>query len=348
MKDIVLGVLAGAIGATAWAGVVFVTDYEVGWIAWGVGALVGYGVALGNKDRGRSPTAAGVLAVGITVLAIAAGKYAAVQLMMPSDEELVAMFTTNFESEEFVMSFIADDVVDEHEAAGTRVEWPVGVDPENASAQADYPPGIWQEAAVRWDAMDDAQRRAFREEREAQSRANIEASLPEVRSYLTQEGFLGSFGPTDLIFFGLGMVTAWGVGSGRRSRTQVDAAYGDAMLLSMLTMMVADGAVEESEIATIRSVLTETLGADPGDEAIVAGAAKARSESVDLLATLRDLSPHLDTAQREAVVQAAIRVALADGIVGQEEKALVSQIAAAVDVSESHLRGLLSQFLPSA
>ena len=35
------GVVAGSIGALIWAAIAYFTGYEVGWVAWGVGGLVG-------------------------------------------------------------------------------------------------------------------------------------------------------------------------------------------------------------------------------------------------------------------------------------------------------------------
>jgi hypothetical protein len=224
MKDVAYGLAAGALGAVAWAAVVYFTQYEIGWIAWGVGALVGFAVAKGNGDGHRSPAAAGALAVGITALSIVAGKYLAVQSVMPSDDEIVAMFTGDFDDEEFVISFVADAVAAEYASVGLPVLWPEGVDPANAAAEADYPAAVWAEAAGRWASWDESERTEFRDAREADVRANIQASIPEIRTVITSGGFEGSFGPMDLIFFGLGMVTAWGMGSGNESPEQIAEA----------------------------------------------------------------------------------------------------------------------------
>lgn len=342
MKDIVFGVLGGLVGAAAWAGVAIVTGYEVGWIAWGIGALVGYSVALGNKDRSRSPTAAGVIAVAITALSISAGKYAAIQLTMPSDAELVEMFTQGFAEEEYVISFLADEVVGEYAAAERPVEWPADVDPAQASGQADYPADVWSEAASRWGAMSESEQASFREEREAESRANIEASLPEIRAAISAGGFFSSFTPMDLLFFGLGMVTAWGVGSGRKSQQEVTATYRGALILSMLRVASADGEVSDDEIETIRAVLKEALGTEVEAAVVREEAKKIRGDATDVIASLTSLSPHLDNAQRELAVRSAVQVAIADGSFGPEEQRIIQGVAKALDVSDAHLRGIVS------
>jgi hypothetical protein len=43
------GIIGATIGAAAWAGITVATGYQIGWMAVGVGFLVGYGVrAMGN------------------------------------------------------------------------------------------------------------------------------------------------------------------------------------------------------------------------------------------------------------------------------------------------------------
>ena len=43
------GLVGGAIGAAIWAGIVYAIHVEIGWLAWGVGALVGLGVRLAPR-----------------------------------------------------------------------------------------------------------------------------------------------------------------------------------------------------------------------------------------------------------------------------------------------------------
>ena len=348
MKDVAFGLVGGAVGAFVWAAVVYVTEYEIGWIAWGVGGLVGFCVALGNKDRGRSPTAAGTLAVVITALSIVAGKYAAVEMLMPSDAELVGMFTARFDEEEYVVSFLADDVAGEFQSAGREMVWPQGVDPANASSQSDYPPAVWAEAGRRWSEWSDDERATFRREREAQTRANVEANLPEIRAAISQGGFLGSFAPMDFIFFGLGMVTAFGMGSGRKTAEEVTAEFEQAIRLAMMKMMLADGSVGDDEVSTVAAVYQQLTGVELAEDAIRAEAAVAQSGGgADLLASLTALAPHLNDEAKETVVKAALMVALADGAVAQEEKNLIGEISAAVGMSETHLQGTIAQFTSS-
>jgi hypothetical protein len=86
--------LAGAIGAAAvgaaiWAAIVLITNYEVGWVAWGIGGLVG-GACAGLGGRGQ-PLAA--TCAGLALASILVGKFAAVHFGMEGAirEELEAI-----------------------------------------------------------------------------------------------------------------------------------------------------------------------------------------------------------------------------------------------------------------
>jgi uncharacterized tellurite resistance protein B-like protein len=144
------------------------------------------------------------------------------------------------------------------------------------------------------------------------------------------------------VFFGLGMVTARGLGLAGMSRQALESAYQSALLVAMARVGISDGSVDESELGSMRSILREVSGQEVEEERIRLEAEHAAAESTELIPLLQRLSPHLDTAQRETIVRSAIQVGLANGSVGDEEQRLVSEIATAVEVSDSHLHGILA------
>jgi uncharacterized tellurite resistance protein B-like protein len=144
------------------------------------------------------------------------------------------------------------------------------------------------------------------------------------------------------VFFVLGTGMARGLGLAGMSRQALEAAYQSALLVAMARVGVSDGAVDESELGSIRSILQEVSGLEVAEEKIRLEAENAAAEDTELIPLLERLSPHLDTAQRETIVRSAIQVGLANGSVGDEEQRLVSEIATAVDVSDSHLHGILA------
>ncbi len=68
---IVGGAIAAGLGAALWAGVVIGTGYEIGWVAWGVGLLVGLVVA--GVARSTSP-GVGLAAAGLALAGLLLGK----------------------------------------------------------------------------------------------------------------------------------------------------------------------------------------------------------------------------------------------------------------------------------
>lgn len=73
MPGLVGGVLAALIGGGVWAAIVVLTDYEIGFIAWGIGALCGFAVVWFAKGRKGPPLQ--IVAVATSVFGIAVGKY---------------------------------------------------------------------------------------------------------------------------------------------------------------------------------------------------------------------------------------------------------------------------------
>ncbi len=344
MRAVIAGVIGGAIGAVVWAVVAGVTGYEVGWIAWGIGGAVGYAVAFGNRDGSIAPTPAGVVAVVLSVLSIVAGKYLTVQFLIPDDSEMVSMFTAELDDEELLISYVADAIVEERESAGDVVVWAEDVDPDYATTEGEYPADIWSEAESRWTDFSDQARDEFRTGIETEIRTNLEAQLPELRELMGASGFWGSFGGMDVVFFGLAMVTAFGIGNGSKEKAaRVTEAYPDAMKRAMIGVMLADGHMDAAEVRTIREVYHELSGTPITDEEVDADVALIQSDDGDPLGDMRELSADLTDEGKEQVVAYAFRVALADGRLDESEGAFLAQVARCVGMSRSRFQKLLEE-----
>lgn len=337
------GLVAGVIGALVWAGIAVGLSLEIGWIAWAIGGLVGFGVALGN--RGAGGTATGILAVVFSAMSILAGKYAAVQMTMPDAEEIVEMYVSNLDNEEFLLSYVADDVAREFSAAGRRLNWPPGVDPENAATQAEYPADVWKEAVIRWDGLTKEGKEQFRDAREQELRANVQAAMPEIRAAAAEEGFFGSFGGLDLLFFGLAMLTAFKIGGagGGTSTSEVQVAFEDAVKQVMVRMMLADGVIDDAEIATIIDIYGRLSGGEITEEEIREEVDRIESSDQDLDTTLEEMAPYINEHGKELVVKAAIMVAAADGTIDENETRQLGEIATALQMAPAHFQGILAQ-----
>lgn len=67
------GLVAAVIAGAIWGLITVVTGYEIGWVAWGVGILAGYGAVV--FARGQRGVPLQLVAVGAAMLGVAIGKY---------------------------------------------------------------------------------------------------------------------------------------------------------------------------------------------------------------------------------------------------------------------------------
>ncbi len=104
MKGIIAGVIAGFAGALVWAAIVVFAGFEIGWLAWGIGAAVGGAVAWGSEGT----PAMGVAAVVISVLAIAGGKYFSVEMFLANGmDDANQQIAQQLETDEYPANTVA-------------------------------------------------------------------------------------------------------------------------------------------------------------------------------------------------------------------------------------------------
>ena len=212
----VMGSLAGgAVGALTWAGVSYGTDHEIGWIAWGIGALAGLGMFLGLKGQGDR--ASGAIAALIAVAAVFAGKYTAVHF---AAQKWISEIEATPVDSRAVLVHLADQVVEEWQAEGRDLAWPSGMTIAEVSRPEDYPGGVWEQAEVRFDASSAADRSRLKSE-VAEQRS---AMLRGMNSEITTASFKESFGPHDLLWAALAVATAFRIASRRRAEAPEAAA----------------------------------------------------------------------------------------------------------------------------
>ena len=234
------GLAAGLAGAALWAAIAWYANLEIGWLAWGIGAAVGLACAAGARvgtepEDGRPATGPilGFIAVAITLLSICGGKYALVEAQVQqmltefrasTDEQLAAGFP-----DEMLVSYLADEAAaSEHgDDWRERYDWPEGIDPTTAATESEYPAELWSPAQERWDAMSGDDRAAFKAQTESDYRDRATAFANDYAQQVRQEGFLATFGVMDLVFFGLAIVTAWGIAAASPDgETPTDGAHG--------------------------------------------------------------------------------------------------------------------------
>lgn len=213
LKSILAGIIGGAVGAGVWAALAYYANIEVGWIAWGIGALVGVCVRVA-ADVESTPHA--VAAVIVAVVSVLAGKYAAVALMLQKlPTQMAAEYSLNANTDrEFLISMLADDLIEEKEQAGETVQMPANADTDDDNFAPDYPPEIWNAAVAKWDAMGPITQVQHAKDRTQEFKTAM-SQIGSPSSLLTFDLFIASFTPWDLLWFGLAAFTAFRIGGGK-------------------------------------------------------------------------------------------------------------------------------------
>lgn len=200
------GVIGGAIGAAVWAAISYFTGFEIGWIACGIGALVGFGMALGS--RGEAGIAGGVVAAVIALLSVGAGKYAAVQF---SVSKLTSEVSANLHfSDDDAKAYMADQLVTERESKGETLKWPDGMTSDDAEKLADYPVVVVKDVEKRWKGMSPEAAKQYTAQAEEQAKAQMKVAFAS----LGQTAFERSFGLFDILWAVLAVLGAFKIGSG--------------------------------------------------------------------------------------------------------------------------------------
>ena len=208
IRGLIGGMIGGAIGIAIWVAVGHFANYEVGWIAWGVGFLVGVGVRyaafLGGEDESFG---FGLLSAAMAIGALVLAKYILYLLVLINfSSELEADFAKHgIASDESMIAMTADELIEEIEDRGGRVRWPLGKSAETAERPSDYPPDIWRQAKEKWFAVD----AEVRDKKKAELRKQLVGILQSLRPE-----FASFFSPWDLLWFGLATFTAFRVGDG--------------------------------------------------------------------------------------------------------------------------------------
>jgi hypothetical protein len=224
---IISGLMAAALGGAVWAIVAHVTGYEIGWIAIGLGALVGF--AVGSTAGKRAGVVTATASCVFAFLGVMLGQLGTLGLAV--DAELRSIRSTRI-SDELATSFIADDIVDQRTTAGIEIVWPQTLQ-NDADPSSDYPADIWIEAQKQWAMMTASEREHFRN--------NITESAAREIEQIDVTGYLvGGLDLKSIFFYAVAIAAAFRLGMGKVSgprvkSSRVEPQYEDGNWLTRLT-----------------------------------------------------------------------------------------------------------------
>lgn len=200
------GLIGGLIGAAIWAGLIYYTGFEIGYVAVLVGFLSGVGVRFGASrwDYGLGP---GLAAVAVAIMALIVGKVAGYQLVIQRQLGNIQAVDIPVMHENFFIAALAEQA----KAAAPNA---LAADEPNLNAEADneefdpeklpqqYPPEIWNQAKARWDALADEEKKKLQGEGNEQIQEMVKPQLSLI------------FGPFDILWSFLAIGAAFRAATG--------------------------------------------------------------------------------------------------------------------------------------
>ena len=123
---------------------------------------------------------------------------------------------------------------------------------------------------------------------------------------------------------------------------EFQAEFHRAIKRVMIEMMLADGEVDAEEVAVIKDIYGQLTSTDISDVDIRAEIIEAETRTRDVSVALAEMVGNLNDSGKEMVVKAAFMVAAADGEFQQEEKELIGAIGQALQMSPSHMSGVIA------
>ena len=116
----------------------------------------------------------------------------------------------------------------------------------------------------------------------------------------------------------------------------------DWILKAMVAVAAADGRLNAREVGLIQKVYQKQTG-HPVDVGGVAMAAETYATKRDVLVELSAVAGGMSQETKEEIIRAAYLVLLADNRVAEEERKMLRDIAAALQVSKSHFDAIVRE-----
>lgn len=120
------------------------------------------------------------------------------------------------------------------------------------------------------------------------------------------------------------------------------AQYEKAMKHCMVLIMLADGIIDDNEMVMVQKIVNKFGHNDITIPQLEEYVAQVQRNPEDISTYLKGVTPSLNEHGKEIIIKCAMAVAASDGHVDESEIALVKEMANIMEMSGSHLKGILS------
>tara|TARA_R110002096_G_scaffold169222_1_gene340751 strand:+ start:17552 stop:18214 length:663 start_codon:yes stop_codon:yes gene_type:complete len=129
---------------------------------------------------------------------------------------------------------------------------------------------------------------------------------------------------------------------------QIQALFHASIKQVMIGMLLADGVIDDSEVAMVLQIYNELTGSELPELELREEITQIQAQQIDCLELAKHLAPTLNDNGKEITMKAAYRIAAADGTVDPSEISLLMKIGQALQLSATHVKGIMSEFQQGA
>jgi len=128
-----------------------------------------------------------------------------------------------------------------------------------------------------------------------------------------------------------------------QGKNEFQAIYEKAMRHSMVLIMLADGEIDDNEMDTVLKIINKFGHNDITLEVLDLYVQEVQKNQEPIGTYLAKVTPSLNEHGKEMIIKCALSVASSDGHVDDSEIQLISEMAKTMEMSPSHLKGIMSE-----
>jgi uncharacterized tellurite resistance protein B-like protein len=121
----------------------------------------------------------------------------------------------------------------------------------------------------------------------------------------------------------------------------LEVEFQKALKRIMVLVMLADGKIDDAEVEAVVGIYNKSAREPITEEEVRNEVKLVMKEHADVASCLAKVAPHLNDNGKEMLVKAAFLVAGADNDVADQERAIITEIAGALQISKLHLKGIV-------
>jgi uncharacterized tellurite resistance protein B-like protein len=129
----------------------------------------------------------------------------------------------------------------------------------------------------------------------------------------------------------------------QEEQREIEALYRTGIKKVMTMMMLADGKIEDSEIAMMKDIYRKVTQDDLLDYQIKEEIENCKRHPMDMEKLLKGIFPCLNEHGREMIFKIAYYIAIADNKYISEEEKLLKKIGKILQLSPAHIKGIIAE-----